>query len=221
MQHWVLASSNSGKLLELSRATADWGVEWESSGALGLAAPEEIHGTFLENALLKARVASQASGRPALADDSGLLVDALCGAPGVWSADFFERRESIAEHFGLALPTLDPEAVQGMARLDRDAANRAWLLSVLSDVGVDGRGAEFVCVLVGVRSHNDPLPMVSMGRWRGSIAMRERGDAGFGYDRLFVDPASGMHAAEMSLTEKHDRGHRGQALRGLSQWFCP
>ena len=78
MQHWVLASSNSGKLLELSRATADWGVEWESSGALGLAAPEEIHGTFLENALLKARVASQASGRPALADDSGLLVDALC-----------------------------------------------------------------------------------------------------------------------------------------------
>jgi XTP/dITP diphosphohydrolase len=196
-------------------------VEWESSGALGLAAPEEIHNTFLENALLKARKASQASGRPALADDSGLLVDALFGAPGVWSADFFEQRESIAAHFGLALPRLDSEAAARISRMDRDAANRAWLLAMLDDVSVDERGAEFVCVLVGVRSHNDPLPMVSMGRWRGSIAMAERGNAGFGYDRLFVDRVSGVHAAEMSLAEKHDRGHRGQALRGLSQWFCP
>lgn len=221
MQRWVLASSNPGKRLELSRATADWGVEWESSGALGIDSPDEIHETFLENALLKARHASRASGCPALADDSGLLVDAIHGAPGVWSADFFERREAIARHFGLALPALDSEALESIAQLDRDAANRAWLLAMLKNVEVAARGAEFVCVLVGVRSHNDPLPLVSLGRWRGLIAMQERGDAGFGYDRLFIDKASGVHAAEMGLAEKHDRGHRGQALRGLSKWFQP
>lgn len=189
-QRIVLASSNEGKLREL-RALLD-GLDFMVVGQteLGIAAAEEPHATFLENALAKARHAAGRSGLPALADDSGLCVAALQGAPGVRSARF---------------------AGEGAG----DAANSAELLRQLAP-HTDRRG-HYVCVLVAVRAADDPEPLVAEARWHGEVLSAPRGDGGFGYDPLFFIPELGCTAAELPAAEKNRISHRGQALQALRQ----
>ncbi len=185
----VLATGNEGKRRELE---ALLGKDWElvSQVALGVVAVEETGTTFLENALLKARHASAATGLPAIADDSGLEVTALGGAPGVHSA----------RYAGLA---------------SDDAANNSKLLEALAGLPPTERGARFRCVMVFVRGPDDPFPVVADCSWDGVIATEARGTLGFGYDPLFIDPASGRHSAELTPQEKNARSHRGQAARAL------
>lgn len=185
----VLATGNEGKRRELE---ALLGADWQlvSQGALGVDAIEETGTTFLDNALLKARHASAATGLPAIADDSGLEVDALDGAPGVYSARY------------------------AGAEAD-DAANNAKLLAALADVPAARRGARFRCVMVFVRGPDDPEPLVADCSWEGRIATEARGTGGFGYDPLFIDPDSGRHSAELAARQKNSRSHRGQAARAL------
>lgn len=188
-QTLVLASGNAGKIREFQALLAPaWRVIPQS--ALQVAPVEETGSTFLENALIKARHAAAATGQPALADDSGLEVDALGGAPGVYSARF-----------------AGPKAT--------DADNNARLLSALAGVPRARRGARYCCVLVFVRGPDDPAPLVAEGTWSGWIAEQPDGDRGFGYDPLFVDPASGISAARLSSSEKNARSHRGVALRAI------
>ncbi len=192
MTRLVVASANPGKLAELAALLAPRGLEVIGQGALGVEPAAELAPTFLENALAKARHAAQRTGLAALADDSGLLVDALGGAPGVRSARFAGPRAS-------------------------DAENCALLLERLAGVEAARRGAQFYCVLVLLRGPDDPAPLVCEGRWRGRIAERPRGAGGFGYDPLFVDPRSGRTAAELAPAEKNARSHRGRALRALAR----
>jgi XTP/dITP diphosphohydrolase len=189
-QRIVLASSNEGKLREL-RALLD-GLEFMVVGQaeLGIEAADEPHGTFLENALAKARHAAGRSGLPALADDSGLCVAALRGAPGVRSARF---------------------AGEGAG----DAANNAELLRQLAQ-HTDRRG-HYTCVLVAVCAADDPEPLVAEARWHGEVLSAPRGDGGFGYDPLFFIPELGCTAAELPAAEKNRISHRGQALHALRQ----
>lgn len=188
----VLASGNAGKVEELSRQLAGTGIELVSQRALGLGGAAETAVTFVENALLKARHTAEGSGLPAIADDSGLAVDALDGAPGVYSARY-------------AGPEGD------------DAANNQRLLRELSGLPAERRGAAFHCVLVYLRHAADPAPLIAHGLWRGRIAEAPRGANGFGYDPLFVVPELGCTAAELEAAEKDARSHRGQALRALSR----
>lgn len=188
MSRVVLASGNSGKLRELEPLLARAGLELQPMSAFAVRPPEETGISFLENALIKARAISDQTGLPALADDSGLVVDALDGAPGVRSARF-------------AGDDAD------------DAANNALLLERLA--GVEARTARFCCVLVLVRRPEDPFPLVAQGDWRGSILEAPRGEGGFGYDPLFLDPASGRSAAELSREEKAAVSHRGRAVAAL------
>lgn len=190
-QTLVLASGNAGKLREFGALLAPHGFQVVPQAELGVTEAEEPHPTFLENALAKARHASQATGLPALADDSGLCVAALADAPGVLSARF--------------------AALSGGPR--SDAANNALLLQRLA--GQSDRRARYVAVLVLVRSAHDPQPLVAEGVWHGQIALAERGDNGFGYDPLFYLPDEGMTAAELAPTRKNLISHRGQALRAL------
>jgi len=185
----VLASGNAGKLAELGALLAGSGFALVPQGALGIADAEETGHTFIENALLKARHASAASGLPALADDSGLCVDALGGAPGLYSARY--------------------AGAQGNA-----AANIARLLGELATLPPPHR-AHFHCAIVLLRHADDPAPIVCEGRWDGEILAAPRGDGGFGYDPVFLDPASGLTAAELSPAEKHRASHRGRALAQL------
>lgn len=184
----VLASGNAGKLAELRPLLAELDMALESQDALGITAADETATTFVGNALIKAHHAASASGCAALADDSGLIVDALGGAPGVRSARF-------------AGPDAD------------DAMNNALLLERLA--GVRDRSARFCCVLVLLRGPDDPLPLIASGTWEGRIAEAPKGSGGFGYDPLFIDPASGRRAAELSRTQKAARSHRGTAVRAL------
>jgi XTP/dITP diphosphohydrolase len=184
----VLASSNRGKLRELAALLAPLGLELIAQDSLAIAPAEESGATFLANALLKARHAAAASGLAALADDSGLEVDALGGAPGVRSARY---------------------AAGG------DAANRSKLLAALAGVPPAQRSARFRCVLALVRSADDPTPLVAEGSWEGAIAAAERGANGFGYDPVFEVPGTGRTAAELAPAEKDARSHRGQALARL------
>jgi XTP/dITP diphosphohydrolase len=184
----VLASSNVGKLREFAALLAVLDLEVIAQSELDIAAAAEPHLTFLENALAKARHASKFSGLPALADDSGLCVSALKGAPGVHSARF-------------AGPTAD------------DAANNAELLRRLQDHG--DRRAHYTCVLVAVASADDPEPLVADAHWQGEILQSPRGAGGFGYDPLFFVPERGCTAAELPAEEKNRISHRGQALREL------
>lgn len=190
MRRIVLASSNAGKLREFGALLADAGFEVVPQQSLGIAAPPEPHATFLENALVKARHAAQASGLPALADDSGLCVAALGGAPGVHSARFAGPQAS-------------------------DAANNAALLQRLS--GVTDRRAHYTCVLVALRAADDPEPLVADARWEGEVIDAPRGAGGFGYDPLFWLPAHGSTAAELPAAEKNRISHRALALRDLVQ----
>ena len=186
----VLASGNPGKLREIRALLAPFQFEVLSQAELGIAEAEEPHETFLENALAKARHASRAAGLPALADDSGLSVDALGGAPGVHSA-YYAGREGNRE--------------------ERDRRNNEKLLANLSD----RRSAHYVCVMVLVKNAADRDPLVAEGLWHGEIARAPRGSNGFGYDPLFVVPALGVTAAEMDAAEKNRVSHRSQALAHL------
>jgi XTP/dITP diphosphohydrolase len=184
----VLASNNPGKLREIE-ALAGGRLELVAQSALGIAEAEEPHGTFVENALAKARHASRAAELPALADDSGLCVDALGGDPGVHSAYFAGREGS---------------------RDQRDGRNNAKLLA---DLGAE-RSAHYYCAMVLVRRPDDPQPLIAEGIWRGEIARAPRGVNGFGYDPLFLLP-SGKTAAELPPAEKNRISHRALALRRL------
>lgn len=181
----VLASNNAKKLKELDDILAPLG--WTLVPQAELAIPEtaEPHCTFIENALAKARHAARQSGLPALADDSGLCVDALGGAPGVYSARFAGEPKS-------------------------DQRNNEKLLADLA--GQNNRQAHYYCVLVFVRTADDPQPIIAEGEWRGEILHRPRGEGGFGYDPLFFVPALKQSAAELSATEKNRHSHRAQAL---------
>jgi len=196
----VLASNNAKKLAELRVFVAELGVDLESQGDLGIGEAAEPHHTFIENALLKARHAAAATGRAAIADDSGLCVDALDGAPGVVSAHW----AAVA-----GLPGLDREA----QRATQDAANNALLLQQLH--GVTAREARFLCTLVAIRHAADPEPLVAVGRWRGQILTAPRGAAGFGYDPLMFIPELGCSVAEMDAAMKHQHSHRARAMRQM------
>jgi XTP/dITP diphosphohydrolase len=190
MKRLVLASNNAGKLREMRALLAPLGLEVFAQAELGIAEAEEPYDTFHENALAKARHASRASGLPALADDSGLCVDALGGAPGVHSA-YFAGREG--------------------GREQRDAKNNAKLLASLGDA----RMAHYRCVMALVRGADDPQPLLAEGEWHGEIARAPRGAQGFGYDPLFVVAGDGRTAAELPETEKNRISHRGQAAARL------
>jgi XTP/dITP diphosphohydrolase len=184
----VLASNNEGKLREFRRLLAPLAIDVVAQAELGIAEAPEPHATFVENALAKARHASAASGLAALADDSGICVDALGGAPGVISAHYAGEPRS-------------------------DARNNAKLVAALQ--GVADRRAHYACVLVLVRRADDPEPVIAEGRWHGRVIDSPRGDGGFGYDPHFEDAASGLTGAEMALGDKNAVSHRGIAMRAL------
>jgi XTP/dITP diphosphohydrolase len=192
MQTVVLASSNQGKLKELTTMLAPLAWEFKLQSALGVPDAPEPHNTFVENALAKARWASERTSLPALADDSGLAVDALQGAPGVWSARYACESEDAPRS---------------------DARNNEKLLHALD--GMQDRGATFVCVLVFVRHPADPLPTIAQGLWRGQILTAPCGVNGFGYDPLFFDPMAGLAAAQMAEEQKNRLSHRGKAIASL------
>jgi XTP/dITP diphosphohydrolase len=186
----VLASGNQGKLAELGALLADAGLELVPQGALGIADPVEDGHTFVENALIKARNAARLSGLSALADDSGLIVDALDGAPGLISAHY--------------------AGVHGDA-----AGNIVKLLGELRGVPAERRTARFYCCLVLLRHADDPQPLIAEGEWPGLILDAPRGDGGFGYDPVFFDPVTGLGAGEMPPEQKNPISHRGRALAVL------
>jgi len=188
----VLASGNRGKLVEMREILAGLDVELVAQSELGIADADETATTFVENALLKARQAARASGLPALGDDSGLCVDALGGAPGLYSARY--------------------AGAHGDA-----AANIAKLLDALRDVPDDERTAHFHCTIVLLRYADDPAPLVAEGRWHGRILHAPRGSGGFGYDPVFLDPALGAGAAELDPATKNRVSHRGLALARLRE----
>jgi len=191
----VLASNNAKKLAELRALFGTLPVDLQPQGALGVAEAEEPHATFVENALAKARHAAAAVGGAAIADDSGLCVDALGGAPGVVSA----------HAAGLVPSQADREAT----RRAQDAANNTWLLQRLEGAG--DRRARFVCTLVALRSADDPEPLIAFGRWEGELLSAARGAAGFGYDPLLFIPALGSTVAELDPAIKNRHSHRALA----------
>jgi XTP/dITP diphosphohydrolase len=184
----VLASNNAGKLREFRRLLEPLGLEVIAQAELGLTEADEPHVTFIENALAKARHASAQTGLPALADDSGVCVDALGGAPGVRSARYAGEPKS-------------------------DARNNAALVEALA--GVADRRAHYCCVLVLVHHAEDPQPIIAEGTWYGRIVDAPRGNGGFGYDPHFEDAVTGLTGAELPLETKNELSHRGQAMRAL------
>ncbi len=190
MQKLVIASNNPGKLREFQMMLAPLGIEVLIQSQLGIAEAKEPHRTFIENALAKARHVSAACGLPALADDSGICVEALGGAPGVMSARYAGEPKS-------------------------DARNNEKLLEVMQ--GIEDRRAHYYCVLVLVRHADDSQPLIAEGEWRGEIAHAERGEGGFGYDPLFWLPELGKMSAELSRDEKAQISHRAKALGILLQ----
>jgi XTP/dITP diphosphohydrolase len=185
----VLATGNAGKIRELARLLDGLGVEVVAQSEFGVSDAIESGVTFAENSLIKARHAAAATGLPAIADDSGLSVDALDGAPGVYSARY-------------AGPDAD------------DERNNDKLLAALEDVDDDQRGAAFHCVATYVAPDEDRV-IQAEGVWRGSILRQRQGGGGFGYDPIFLDPQSGMSSADLTPEQKSARSHRGQALRAL------
>ena len=188
MDKLVLASGNAGKLKELSSLLAPLGIEVLPQSAFNVSEAEEPHPSFVENAIAKARHAARATGLPALADDSGLCVDALGGAPGVLSARFAGEPKS-------------------------DARNNALLLERLA--GEPNRRARFYCALALVRHADDPQPIIACGEWHGEILEAARGQGGFGYDPLFLVPDLDQTAAEIDHSLKNVLSHRGNAMRQL------
>lgn len=190
MTRIVLASGNAGKLRELAALLAPLEVELVSQDSLGIRSPEETGTSFLANALLKARHAAALAHLPALADDSGLEVDALGGRPGVRSARFAGEHAS-------------------------DAQNLRHLLAELEDVPESWRQARYQCVIACVRSAADPAPLIASGTWEGHIAREPRGAGGFGYDPVFVPSGDSRTAAQLPAQEKNALSHRALALRAL------
>ena len=188
MDKLVLASGNAGKLQELSSLLAPLGIEVLPQSAFNVSEAEEPHPSFVENAIAKARHAARATGLPALADDSGLCVDVLGGAPGVLSARFAGEPKS-------------------------DARNNALLLERLA--GEPNRHARFYCALALVRHADDPQPIIACGEWHGEILEAARGQGGFGYDPLFLVPDLDQTAAEIDHSLKNVLSHRGNAMRQL------
>lgn len=198
LERVVLASSNSGKLVEMKALLVPLGVEVESQAALGVPEAEEPHRTFIENALAKVRRASRVTGLPAIADDSGLCVNALDGQPGVLSARW-------------ASAGGDDDA--GADRVARDRANNAKLVRELA--GCSDRAAYFYCVLVLVRTADDPQPIFADARWSGEVIDAPRGSGGFGYDPHLLIPSLGRTVAELDAQTKNRLSHRGRAMRAL------
>ena len=190
MQKVVLATGNPGKVRELAHLLADFGLDVVAQTELGVESAEETGLTFIENAILKARHAAAITGLPAIADDSGLAVDILGGAPGIYSARYAGLEAS-------------------------DQQNLDKLLVTLKDVPQGQRCAQFHCVLVYMRHAEDPTPIVCHGSWDGEILFAEAGKGGFGYDPIFQVPALGKSAAELTREEKSAVSHRGQALKLL------
>jgi XTP/dITP diphosphohydrolase len=184
----VLASGNAGKLREFRRLLSPLGIDVIAQSDLGIAEADEPHVTFVVNALAKARHASAQAQLPALADDSGICVRALGGAPGVQSARYAGEPRS-------------------------DARNNARLIAALQ--GIADRRAHYACLLVLVRHADDPEPIIAEGDWHGTIIDAPRGDGGFGYDPHFLDPSTGLTGAELPLERKNALSHRGRALRAL------
>ena len=193
MKKIVVASNNLGKLRELTALLKPLGIEAVPQADMGVSAADEPHETFLENALAKARHASRATGLPALADDSGLCVAALGGAPGAHSAHYAGKHGD---------------------RDERDARNNAKLVADLDHA--DNRAAYYYCVLVLVRGPDDPAPIVVDGTWHGEILEGPRGTLGFGYDPYFQTDQRGLTAAEMPADDKNRLSHRGKALARLA-----
>ena len=187
---WVLASGNSGKLREIQALLAGSEIEIIAQRDLGVHSVEETGATFVENALLKARHAALETGLPAIADDSGLAVDALAGAPGIHSARF-------------AGPDADSQA------------NIGKLLAALAETPDEQRDARFHCVMVAILSADDPAPMISHADWPGAIARESAGDGGFGYDPIFYVPELNATAAQLAAEVKNRVSHRGRAMRQL------
>ena len=196
MQEFVLATANRGKLLEFSALLGPRGLRLRAQSEFGVSSAEETGLTFIENAIIKARHAASATGMPALADDSGLAVDALGGEPGIRSARF-------------AGPGAD------------DAANNRALLARLAGVPASERVARFHCVLVLMRHAGDPVPLVCSASWEGRILEAPRGEHGFGYDPLFLDTALGRSAAELEPALKNRVSHRARAMQALLQALGP
>ncbi|MGS0629273.1 MULTISPECIES: XTP/dITP diphosphatase [Photorhabdus] len=188
MQKVVLATGNPGKVRELAQLLADFGLDIVAQTELNVDSAEETGLTFIENAILKARHAAQVTGLPAIADDSGLSVDILGGAPGIYSARYAGENAS-------------------------DQQNLEKLLDTMKDVPDDQRQAQFNCVLVYIRHAQDPTPLVFHGRWPGIIARKPTGNGGFGYDPIFYIPELGCTAAELTGEQKNAVSHRGQALK--------
>ncbi len=192
MQKVVLATGNPGKVRELAHLLADFGLEVVAQTELGVDDADETGLTFIENAILKARHAAQITGLPAVADDSGLAVDFLGGAPGIYSARYSGEGAT-------------------------DQKNLEKLLDALKDVPEGQRQAQFHCVLVYMRHAEDPTPLVCHGSWAGEIIRAPAGEGGFGYDPIFYVPALGKTAAELTREEKSAVSHRGLALAQLLQ----
>jgi XTP/dITP diphosphohydrolase len=196
----VIATANPGKLREFQALLADLAVAPVAQGALGVTAPEETGTTFAANALLKARHAAAASGAAAIADDSGLEVDALGGAPGIYSARYARAAAGDAA-------AVDAAAV--------DAANNAKLVAALQGVPFEARRARYRCALVYLDGPGDPAPLHTQGVWEGYILEAPRGSGGFGYDPYFWLPELGLTAAELEPERKNRLSHRGSALQAL------
>jgi len=191
----VLASGNAGKLREITEIFAGLGIEIIPQAELGIPSPEETGRTFIENALLKARFAANQADLPAMADDSGIVVDALDGRPGVYSARYAREGAS-------------------------DADNLDLLLQELANVAEEKRGAGFHCAAVIVYPQDSSAPIIAEAVWRGTILRARRGEGGFGYDPVFLDATAQKTGAEMTRDEKNAVSHRGKAfreLRGLLQ----
>jgi XTP/dITP diphosphohydrolase len=189
---YVIASANSGKLKEIRQVLASSGVEVLPQSEWSVPGVEETGGTFVENAILKARQAARYSDLPAISDDSGLEVDALGGAPGVRSARFAGIESD-------------------------DAANNRLLLERMGGISPEDRSARFRCVMVCMRHPDDPAPLICQGIWEGRIVDIPRGRGGFGYDPLFMPETMDRTAAELSADEKNRMSHRGKALKALAE----
>jgi len=186
----VLASNNLGKIKEIKAAFSPLRIEIIPQSDLHIDETDETGSTFIENAILKARYAAKQSGLPAIGDDSGLIVDALLGAPGIYSARY-----------------AGPKACAN--------TNIQKLLTELKDIPKEKRNAKFCCVLVYLRTTSDPYPIISHATWKGSILFQPQGEHGFGYDPIFYLPFHHCSAAELPLSEKNQLSHRGQALKQL------
>ncbi len=242
MQKLVIASNNPGKLREFQFLLQPLGIEVLTQAQLGISEAEEPHATFVENALAKARHVSRWSGLPALADDSGICVAALGGAPGVLSARYagdergcdtllikppairLGEPTTLAESLVMAEPAdcgssrnaaspPSPEISRELVRRQSDRRNNEKLLREMH--GVADRRAHYYCVLVLLHSAEDPQPLIAEGEWHGEIGHEQRGNGGFGYDPLFWLPELNKTSAQLARDEKHAISHRGKALKAL------